>query len=98
MSLCTGCVLSRGLFALWCASCVAAVAAGGATALAFGDEATGGSPVFPQETWQERLPEACGVDAASLETIATALGGEAWVEDRPGGGARFVVRLPTEAA
>ena len=33
-----------------------------------------------------------------LLVLSAALGGEAWVEDRPGGGARFVVRLPTEAA
>jgi signal transduction histidine kinase len=39
-----------------------------------------------------------GLGLALVAEHATALGGEAWVEDRPGGGARFVVRLPTEAA
>jgi two-component system, OmpR family, sensor histidine kinase MtrB len=39
-----------------------------------------------------------GLGLALVSEHATALGGEAWVEDRPGGGARFVVRLPTEAA
>jgi signal transduction histidine kinase len=39
-----------------------------------------------------------GLGLALVAEHAAALGGEAWVEDRPGGGARFVVRLPTEAA
>jgi signal transduction histidine kinase len=39
-----------------------------------------------------------GLGLALVAEHASALGGEAWVEDRPGGGARFVVRLPTEAA
>jgi two-component system sensor histidine kinase MtrB len=38
-----------------------------------------------------------GLGLALVAEHATALGGEAWVEDRPGGGARFVVRLPSEA-
>ena len=38
-----------------------------------------------------------GLGLALVAEHAPALGGEAWVEDRPGGGARFVVRLPTEA-
>lgn len=37
-----------------------------------------------------------GLGLALVAEHARALGGEAWVEDRPGGGARFVVRLPTE--
>ncbi len=37
-----------------------------------------------------------GLGLALVAEHAIALGGEAWVEDRPGGGARFVVRLPTE--
>lgn len=37
-----------------------------------------------------------GLGLALVAEHATALGGEAWVEDRRGGGARFVVRLPTE--
>jgi len=37
-----------------------------------------------------------GLGLALVSEHAAALGGEAWVEDRPGGGARFVVRLPTE--
>ena len=39
-----------------------------------------------------------GLGLALVAEHATALGGEAWVADRPGGGARFVVRIPTEAA
>ena len=39
-----------------------------------------------------------GLGLALVAEHAAALGGEAWVEDRPGGGARFVVRLPTEQA
>jgi signal transduction histidine kinase len=39
-----------------------------------------------------------GLGLALVAEHAAALGGEAWVEDRPGGGARFVVRLPTEAS
>jgi signal transduction histidine kinase len=35
-----------------------------------------------------------GLGLALVAEHATAQGGEAWVEDRPGGGARFVVRLP----
>lgn len=38
-----------------------------------------------------------GLGLALVSEHAAALGGEAWVEDRPGGGARFVVRLPSEA-
>lgn len=34
-----------------------------------------------------------GLGLALVAEHATALGGEAWVEDRPGGGARFVVRF-----
>lgn len=37
-----------------------------------------------------------GLGLALVAEHTAALGGEAWVEDRPGGGARFVVRLPTE--
>ena len=37
-----------------------------------------------------------GLGLALVAEHAAALGGEAWVEDRPGGGARFVVRMPTE--
>lgn len=37
-----------------------------------------------------------GLGLALVAEHAAALGGEAWVEDLPGGGARFVVRLPTE--
>jgi signal transduction histidine kinase len=36
-----------------------------------------------------------GLGLALVAEHATAQGGEAWVEDRHGGGARFVVRLPT---
>ena len=35
-----------------------------------------------------------GLGLALVAEHATAQGGEAWVEDRPGGGARFVVRVP----
>ena len=35
-----------------------------------------------------------GLGLALVSEHAVAHGGEAWVEDRPGGGARFVVRLP----
>lgn len=38
-----------------------------------------------------------GLGLALVTEHAAALGGTAWVEDRPGGGARFVVQLPTEA-
>ena len=34
-----------------------------------------------------------GLGLALVAEHATAQGGEAWVEDRPGGGARFVVRI-----
>ncbi len=37
-----------------------------------------------------------GLGLALVAEHARALGGEAWVEERPGGGARFVVRLPAE--
>lgn len=37
-----------------------------------------------------------GLGLALVAEHAAALGGEAWVEDRPEGGARFAVRLPTE--
>jgi signal transduction histidine kinase len=36
-----------------------------------------------------------GLGLALVAEHAAAQGGEAWVEDRPGGGARFVVRIPT---
>jgi len=38
--------------------------------------------------------------AATLALVvehARSYGGDAWVEDRPGGGARFVVRFPNSA-
>jgi two-component system, OmpR family, sensor histidine kinase MtrB len=38
-----------------------------------------------------------GLGLALVAEHAAAQGGEAWAEDRPGGGARFVVRVPTEA-
>ncbi len=37
-----------------------------------------------------------GLGLALVAEHATAHGGDAWAEDRPGGGARFVVRIPTE--
>ena len=37
-----------------------------------------------------------GLGLALVAEHATAQGGEAWAEDRPGGGARFVVRIPRE--
>ncbi len=37
-----------------------------------------------------------GLGLALVAEHAQALGGDAWVEDRSGGGARFLVRLPTE--
>lgn len=37
-----------------------------------------------------------GLGLALVAEHAAALGGTAWVEDRPGGGARFVVLFPTE--
>lgn len=39
-----------------------------------------------------------GLGLALVAEHAAALGGEAWVEERNGGGARFVVRLPTHPA
>ena len=39
-----------------------------------------------------------GLGLALVAEHATAQGGEAWVEDRPRGGARFVVRVPTTGA
>ncbi|MET0145002.1 MAG: HAMP domain-containing sensor histidine kinase [Ilumatobacteraceae bacterium] len=36
-----------------------------------------------------------GLGLALVAEHATAHGGDAWAEDRPGGGARFVVRMPT---
>ena len=38
-----------------------------------------------------------GLGLALVSEHATAQGGDAWVEDRPSGGARFVVRIPSEA-
>ncbi|HWL43294.1 MAG TPA: HAMP domain-containing sensor histidine kinase [Ilumatobacter sp.] len=37
-----------------------------------------------------------GLGLALVAEHAAALGGTAWVEDRPGGGSRFIVRFPTE--
>lgn len=37
-----------------------------------------------------------GLGLAVVRQFARAHGGDAWVEDRPGGGARFVVRLPDD--
>ena len=39
-----------------------------------------------------------GLGLALVAEHTTALGGETWVEDRPGGGARFVVRFPLHPA
>ena len=36
-----------------------------------------------------------GLGLALVAEHSMAMGGHAWVEDRPGGGARFVVELPT---
>jgi two-component system, OmpR family, sensor histidine kinase MtrB len=38
-----------------------------------------------------------GLGLALVAEHARAIGGDAWVEDRPGGGARFVVKFPQEA-
>lgn len=38
-----------------------------------------------------------GLGLALVAEHAHAVGGDAWVEDRPGGGARFVVQFPVEA-
>lgn len=38
-----------------------------------------------------------GLGLALVSEHARAMGGEAWVEDRPGGGARFVVKIPSES-
>lgn len=38
-----------------------------------------------------------GLGLALVVEHARSYGGDAWVEDRPGGGARFVVRLPTSS-
>ena len=38
-----------------------------------------------------------GLGLALVAEHSAAMGGQAWVEDCPGGGARFVVELPTEA-
>jgi len=37
-----------------------------------------------------------GLGLALVAEHASALGGEAWVEDRPGGGARFIVDIKVE--
>ncbi len=37
-----------------------------------------------------------GLGLALVAEHSAAMGGHAWVEDRPGGGARFVVELPVE--
>jgi two-component system, OmpR family, sensor histidine kinase MtrB len=39
-----------------------------------------------------------GLGLAIVRETATSLGGEVWCTDRPGGGARFVLRLPAMAA
>ena len=39
-----------------------------------------------------------GLGLAIVRETATSLGGEVWCTDRPGGGARFVLRLPLTAA
>ena len=39
-----------------------------------------------------------GLGLALVSEHATAMGGRAWVEDRRGGGARFVVSLPAVRA
>ena len=39
-----------------------------------------------------------GLGLALVAEHSAAMGGSAWVEDRPSGGARFVVELPTEVA
>lgn len=39
-----------------------------------------------------------GLGLALVAEHSAAMGGAAWVEDRPGGGARFVVELPTEVS
>ena len=37
-----------------------------------------------------------GLGLALVAEHSATMGGDAWVEDRPGGGSRFVVELPTE--
>jgi signal transduction histidine kinase len=39
-----------------------------------------------------------GLGLAIVRETATSLGGEVWCTDRPGGGARFVLRLPATGA
>jgi signal transduction histidine kinase len=39
-----------------------------------------------------------GLGLATVRRVAAAHGGRAWVEDAPGGGARFVLVLPLETS
>jgi signal transduction histidine kinase len=42
----------------------------------------------------DRIPTGTGLGLAVVRQLAQVMGGKAWVEDAPGGGARFVVTLP----
>jgi two-component system sensor histidine kinase MtrB len=52
---------------------------------------------FARGTASRHRVSGTGLGLALVVEHARSYGGDAWVEDRPGGGARFVVRLPTSA-
>jgi signal transduction histidine kinase len=42
----------------------------------------------------EQVATGTGLGLAVVRQLAQVMGGNAWIEDSPGGGARFVVTLP----
>ena len=49
------------------------------------------------QTFEPGAPKGTGIGLALVREHAELHGGRAWCEDRPGGGARFVIELPSEA-
>jgi signal transduction histidine kinase len=85
---------------------VAAHATGGRVRLVVDDEGPGVDPTDRERIWSpyvrlRREPAArggSGIGLAVVRELAESLGGSAWVETAPGGGARFVVDLQATGA
>ena len=84
---------------------VSLAAEGGSARLAVTDQGPGVPAAEREAVWRPffrggatavRAVGGSGIGLSVVRDLVARHGGEAWVEDAPGGGARFVVRLPRE--